>query len=173
MSFRTRLFLAILLAVWLPLGALSWRVSRELDRRLTAEYEGKVGAVASIIENDLARESGTVATRLSTLATEVGRDNRVRLAVLQADQQSRQYLLDYAGRAMRLAGLSMLQLVDSTGRILSSGHFRNQFDRLEPELRRLLASMRDTLVLVRARTPDSALVALTRMDSLRVGGKPL
>jgi len=173
MSFRTRLFLAILLAVWLPLGALSWRVSRELDRRLTAEYDGKVGAVASIIENDLARESGTVATRLSTLATEVGRDNRVRLAVLQADQQSRQYLLDYAGRAMRLAGLSMLQLEDSTGRILSSGHFRNQFDRLEPELPRLLASMRDTLVLVRARTPDSTLVALTRMDSLRVGGKPL
>jgi signal transduction histidine kinase len=93
--------------------------------------------------------------------------------VLQADQQSRQYLLDYAGRAMRLAGLSMLQLEDSTGRILSSGHFRNQFDRLEPELPRLLASMRDTLVLVRARTPDSTLVALTRMDSLRVGGKPL
>jgi signal transduction histidine kinase len=173
MSFRTRLFLAILLAVWLPLGALSWRVSRELDLRLTAEYEGKVGAVASIIENDLARESGAVATRLSTLATEVGRDNRVRLAVLQADQQSRQYLLDYAGRVMRLAGLSMLQLEDSTGRILSSGHFRNQFDRVEPELPRLLASMRDTLVLVRARTPDSTLVALTRMDSLRVGGKPL
>jgi signal transduction histidine kinase len=169
MSFRARLFLAILLAVWLPLGALAWGVSRELERRLMTEYEGRVGSIASIIEADLARESGTVASRLRALSGELSRDNRIRLAALQADRQSRQYLLDYAEEAMRLSGLSLLQLQDSSGRIVSSGHFRNQFDRLQPELPGVLAALHDTLVLVRTRTPAATLVALSRIDSLRIG----
>ncbi|HEX2610941.1 MAG TPA: ATP-binding protein [Gemmatimonadales bacterium] len=171
MSFRSRLFLAILLAVGLPLGAFTWGVSHELEQRLTTQYQQRVGTVASIIEADLARESGTIGSRLAALSTEVGRDNRLRLALLQNDARNRQYLLDYAGGAMRLAGLSLLQLQDSTGRILSSGHFRNQFDQLQPELPQQLASIGDTLVLVRARTSDAPLIALTRIDSLRIGGK--
>jgi signal transduction histidine kinase len=90
---------------------------------------------------------------------------------LQGNPASRPYLLDYAGEAMRLSGLSMLQVQDSTGRILSSGHFRNEFDRLQPELPRFLAASRDTLALVRTRTPEAALLALARIDSLRVGGR--
>jgi signal transduction histidine kinase len=171
MSFRSRLFVAILLALGIPLAALSWGVSHELEQRLTAEYQRRVGTIASIIEADLARESGSVAARLEALATEVARDNRIRLAALRADPESRQYLLDYAGEAMRVTGLSMLQLQDSAGRILSSGHFRNQFDRLQPELPRALASLRDTLALVRTRTPDTSIVVLARIDSLTVGGR--
>jgi signal transduction histidine kinase len=172
MSFRTRLFLAIVIAVGIPLGALAWGVSHELEQRLTTEYQQRVGSIASIIEADLARESGSVGSRLAALAAELRRDNRIRLAALQVDLRNRQYLLDYAGEAMRLAGLSMLQLEDSTGRILSSGHFRNQFDQLQPELPRQLGSIGDTLVLVRARTPDGTLVALTRIAPLTIGGRP-
>jgi signal transduction histidine kinase len=170
-NFRTRLFVAILLALGIPLAALAWGVSHELEQRLTTEYQGRVVTMASIIEADLARESGTVASRLRALAAEVARDNRIRLAALRADPESRQYLLDYAGEAMRVTGLSMLQLQDSAGRILSSGHFRNEFDRLQPELPRALASIRDTLALVRTRTPDTTLVALARIDSLTIGGR--
>jgi two-component system, NtrC family, nitrogen regulation sensor histidine kinase NtrY len=172
MSFRTRLFLAILLAVGLPLSALAWGVGHELGQRVTAQYQQRVSALASIIEADLARESGTVASRLSALTAELSRDNRIRLAVLQSDPRYRQYLLDYAGAAMRLAGLSMLQFQDSSGRILSSGHFRNQFDQLQPELPRQLGSIRDTLVLVRTRTPDQPLLVLARLDSVRIGERP-
>ena len=171
MSFRTRLFVAILLALGIPLAALAWGVSHELEQRLTAEYQRRVGTIASIIDADLARESGTVGSRLRALAAEVARDNRIRLATLRADPESRQYLLDYAGEAMRVTGLSLLQLQDSAGRILSSGHFRNQFDRLQPELPRTLASIRDTLALVRTRTPDTTIVALARIDSLTIGGR--
>jgi signal transduction histidine kinase len=171
-SFRTRLFLAILVAVGAPLGALAWGVSHELEQRLTAEYQQRVGSIASIIEAELARESGSVATRLAALSGELSRDNRIRLAALQGDPRSRPYLLDYAGDAMRLAGLSVLQFQDSTGRILSSGQFRNQFDQLQPELPRLLSSIGDTLVLVRTRTPDASVIALTRIEPLTIGGKP-
>ena len=171
MSFRTRLFLAIVIAVLLPLGALAFGVRREMERRLTAEYEGRVGSMATVIEADLARESSTIAARLAALASELTRNNRFRLATIQGDPSSRQYLLDYAGEAMRLSGLSLLQIQDSSGKILSSGHFRNRFDQMEPDLPRLLAARSDTLVLVRSRTPEAALVALSRVDSFRVGGR--
>lgn len=171
MSFRTRLFLGILVAVLLPLGALAYGVRREMERRLTAEYEGRVGSMAEVIAADLARESGNVAARLRALSADLERDNRFRLAALQGDASSRRYLLDYAGDAMRMSGLSMLQIQDSTGRILSSGHFRNEFDQLQPELPRLLSAVGDSMTLVRTRTPEIPLVALARVDSFRVGGR--
>ena len=172
MSFRTRLFLGILVAVLVPLGALAYGVRREMERRLTAEYEGRVGSMAEVIAADLARESGTVAARLRALSADLGRNNRFRLAALQGDASSRRYLLDYASDAMRVSGLSMLQIQDSAGRILSSGHFRNEFDQLQPELLRLLSTSRDSMTLVRTRTPENPLVALARVDSFRVGGRP-
>lgn len=171
MSFRTRLFLGILVAVLLPLGALAYGVRREMEQRLTAEYEERVGSMAEVIAGDLARESGAVAARLGALSADLTRNNRFRLATLQGDPSSRRLLLDYAGDAMRLSGLSMLQIQDSAGRILSSGHFRNQFDQPQPELPRLLSSSRDSLTLVRTRTPEAPLVVIARVDSFRVGGR--
>jgi signal transduction histidine kinase len=172
MSFRSRVFLGILVAVLLPLGALAYGVRREMERRLTAEYQGRVASMAGVIAADLGRESGTVAARLRALSTDLGRNNRFRLAALQGDASSRRYLLDYAGDAMALSGLSMLQIQDSAGRILSSGHFRNEFDQLQPELPRLLSAATDSLTLVRTRTPEGPLVVLARVDSFRVGGRP-
>lgn len=171
MSFRTRLFLGILIAVLLPLGALAFGVRREMEHRLTTEYEQRVGSMAGVIEADLVREGATVGSRLSALISDLSHDNRFRLAALQGETASRRYLLDYAGNAMRLSGLSMLQIQDSAGRILSSGHFRNEFDQLQPELPALLATAPGSMTLVRTRTPETPLLALARVDSFRVGGR--
>src|SRR5215208_521136 len=169
-SFGTRLFFGILVAVLLPLGALAYGVRREMERRLTAEYERRVAATARVMEADLGSESATVARRLVALASDLGRNNRFRLAALQGDPSARRYLLDYAGNAMKLSGLTMLQLQDSAGRILSSGHFRNEFDQQQSALPRFLAAAGD-LALVRTRTPEASLLALARVDSFAVGGR--
>jgi signal transduction histidine kinase len=170
MSFRTRLFLGILVAVLLPLGALAYGVRREMEQRLTSEYEGRVGSMASVIDADLDRESATVAARLAALASELARSDRFRLAAVRGEPTSRRYLLDYAGEAMSLSGLSLLQVQDSAGKILSSGHFRNEFDRLQPDLPRLLTQV-GAMALIRTRTPEAPLLALARVDSFAVGGK--
>jgi signal transduction histidine kinase len=170
-SFRTRLFLAIGLAVVVPLVALAYGVRREMDSRLTREYRNRVASMVSTVQGDLARESSAIATRLRALASDLSRDNRFRLAVTQADPAARRYLLDYASLTMRPSGFAMLQIQDSTGRILSSGHFRNQFDRLQPGLPQTLARWRDTLVVLRTRTPEATLLALARIDSLRISGR--
>jgi signal transduction histidine kinase len=92
----------------------------------------------------------------------------VRLA-LQGDAVSRRSLLDVAGTAMRGAGLAALQLQDSAGQILSSGHFRNSYDRLDPETPRALLAAGQRAVLLRAPTADSSVLVLARLDSLRTG----
>jgi signal transduction histidine kinase len=169
-SFRTRLFLALVLAVLVPLGALAYGVRREMDRRLTSEYEGRVRSMVSVIEAAIDQESQALATRLAALGSEAAHDDRFRLAAVRSEPSSRRYLLDYAAEAMNLSGLSLLQIQDSAGRILSSGHFRNQFDQLQPELPHLLTNA-GTMTLVRTRTPEAPLLALSRVDSFQVGGR--
>jgi signal transduction histidine kinase len=65
----------------------------------------------------------------------------------------------------------MLQIQDDAGRIISSGHFRNEYDRLEPDLPALLATAPGGLALVRARTPEGPMLVLARVDSVHLGGR--
>ena len=169
MSFRTRLFVAFSVAVLIPLGVLGFGVRREMERRLTGQYQRRVSVAIQAVQEDLAGEGESISGRLAALAAELEQDNRFRLATTRTDAADRRYLLDYAGGAMRLAGLSLLQVQDSSGRIISSGHFRNEYDRMEPTLPHLLETASGSPVLVRARTAEGSLVALARMDSLRVG----
>src|SRR4030095_11875411 len=97
------------------------------------------------------------------VARSLSDDNRFRLAVLGA-RPDPSYVLDYAASAMRVAVLAMLQVQDSSGRILSSGHFRNEFDRLEPNLPRLIAAASGGAVLTHARTAEGQVLSLVRGD---------
>ena len=114
---------------------------------------------------ELDRESKDVGARLAALADALRSDNRFRIAVTQQDAGARRELLDWAGGAMRQAGLSVLELQDSAGRVLSSGHFRNEFDRVRQVPASLLEQSGAGPTLLRARTPEGSLLALGRVDS--------
>jgi signal transduction histidine kinase len=165
-SFRARLFVAFGLIALVPLIGLAIGVRREMDQRLTAQYRSRVAALTAVTRTDLSQTSAAVGNRLASLRDAVPDDERLRAAL--RDPSERAYLLDYAGQAMRMTGLDMLQLQDEHGRILSSGHFRNEYDRLDPALPRLLAG---GAALVHARTPDGPRLVLARADSTRVGDR--
>jgi signal transduction histidine kinase len=169
-TFRSRLLIAFAFATIVPLALLAFGVRRQLTTRLVEQHQRRVDGIARVAAQDMARESASIASRLSTLARTLPTDDRFRQAAVRGDANERAYLLDWAEQAMRTAGLSMLQLQDSSGRILSSGHFRNEFDRLEPELPRALGSAKDA-VLVRVRAPDGPFLALVRADSVRVADR--
>jgi signal transduction histidine kinase len=171
LSFRNRLLVIFLAAVLVPMIALSLLIRVEMTRRLTAQYEQRVTAQVSVIEDEIEQDSAAIAASLAALREAILDDNRFRSAAVAGDQSERRYLLDYAGAAMRLTGLSMLQIQDQGGRIISSGHFRNEYDRLEPELPPLLAAAPGGTALLEVRTPDKPLIALARVDSLRIGGR--
>src|SRR5438093_8866448 len=168
MTFRTRVLLAFAPVVLVPLLVFGIGVRRAVRDRLAAQYQRRVDALVAVIEEDLTQRSRSIGDRLGSLTGAALEDNRFWLAAVQS--VDRPYLLDYAGSAMRLAGLDMLQIQDANGRIVSSGHFRQEFDRLEPALPRLLATAPGGVALVRARTPEGAFLALARVDSLRLGG---
>ncbi len=167
MTFRTRILLAYVPVVLVPLVVFGLGVRRVVSDRLTAQYQRRVESLIAVIREDLARESASLAARLDGLKQAAIEDNRLRLAAVRG--VDRAYLLDYAGNAMRLAGLSMLQIQDEAGRIVSSGHFRNEFDRLEPELPGLVAEAPGGLALLEARTPEAPFLVIARVDSFRLG----
>ena len=170
MTFRSRLLIAFALATVVPLAMLGVGVRRQLTARLVAQHQQRVDGMAQVAAQDVERESASIASRISTLAGTLRTDDRFRMAAVRGDPGERAYLLDWAEQAMRTTGLDMLQLQDSAGRIMSSGHFRNEFDRLEPEVPRALA-MAKGAVLVRARAPEGPFLALVRADSVRVADR--
>ena len=129
MSFRTKLLLAFSAATFVSLSLLALGVRRQLTTRLVAQHQRRVDAIAQVAVQDLARENATVSRRLQSLARTLANDNGVRLALRGAapsvqparlgrrrDADDRPVDAPAAGRA---------------GPHLSSGHFRNEFDRLD------------------------------------------
>lgn len=171
MTFRARLSTTFVLAVLVPVVAFGALVGNEMTRRLAAQYERRVDALAGVISDDLARRGQSIASSLAAITSAAADDNRLRAAAIDGGEANRRYLLDYASRAMRLAGLDMLQIQDANGRIISSGHFRNEYGRLEPALPRLLGEVPGGTALVEARAPDGPFLGLARADTLWMGGR--
>jgi signal transduction histidine kinase len=71
---------------------------------------------------------------------------------------------------MRLTGLSMLQIQDGDGQILSSGHFRNEHGRSEPGLAAALGSAGD-VAFVATRGPERDFPALARARTFLLSGR--
>jgi len=171
MSLRSRLLLAFTAVVLIPIAVLAFGLRQEMTRRLSQEYQLRVDSVVEVIREDLARESAAIADRLTSLESALVNDNRFRLAAVAGVDSEREYLLDYAGTAMRLTGLSMLQIQDADGRILSSGHFRNDHGRLESGLASALTDARE-IGLVATRSAEREFLALARSESFVISGRP-
>ncbi|HLG58609.1 MAG TPA: HAMP domain-containing sensor histidine kinase [Vicinamibacterales bacterium] len=169
MSLRTRLLIAFAV-VLIPIALLAFGLRQEMTRRLTAEYQLRVDRVVEVIREDLARESAGIAERLASLESALLNDNRFRLAAVAGVESERDYLLDYAGTAMRLTGLSMLQIQDGDDRIVSSGHFRNEHGRVESGLASALRSARG-VAFVTTRGAEREFLALARAESFLISGR--
>lgn len=171
MTFRARLSLAFGAVALVPVALFALAVRKEVGERLSTQYQRRVASMIAAIERDLARETEFIAGTLAALREGALADNRFRRAALGGSQSDRRYMLDYAGEVMRLTGLSMLQIQDDSGRIVSSGHFRNEYDRLEPELPELLAAAPTGVALVMARAPDAPFVVLAGLDTFRLADR--
>lgn len=171
MRFRTRLALAFAAATVIPLGLLGYGVRREMTRRLDAQANQRIEALVSVLRNDLTGRTDRLRTQLRTLAAGLETDNRFRLATGVANAPERSWLLDWAGEAMAAGGLTLLRVLDSAGTVLSSGHFRNEFGRLDPGLTAALSTVHRGPALVRLPAADGDIQALAAVDSFSVAGR--
>lgn len=169
MTFRTRLTLAFGVIALVPLLVFGYGVRREMTSRLEDDAARRVASVTAAVNAALAQAAAADRTRLQSLAADLAADNRFRIALVDQNSAERRWLLDWARNTMQLGGLAILQVQDSAGRILSSGQFRNDFDRLDPALPAALAAASGSWAVVSARTPDGTVRALASIDSFAVG----
>ncbi len=163
MKFRTRLLIAFGVVVMIPLLVFGLGIRREMSQRVTAQDTRRVDVLVNVISADISRENDRIAARLAALKGSLANDNSFRGVVVRGEDRA--YALDYAGEAMRLAGLDFLQIQDDEGRVVSSGHFRNEYDRLGP------AVPGSGPALVRAAVAEGQFLALVTSDTLRVGAR--
>jgi signal transduction histidine kinase len=171
-SFRVRILLGLLAVAVIPLAALGVAVRSRVGDAITSQYEQRVTALVTVIRHDIERQNRRIAERLDAVTAALAGDNRFRQGLRRGPMED-PYVLDYAEVAMRQSGLDLLQVQNAEGRILSSGHFRNEYDLLEPALPTLLARVPGGLALVSARRPEATFLALARVDSVRVGTRTL
>ena len=171
MSFRARLTLGMVAVAVIPLAILGYGVRREMSARLDADAARRVDAVRASLTSGLSAAIAADRVRLQSLASDLNADNRFRVALASETSPERRWLLDWASGSMKLAGFAVLQLQDSAGRVLSSGQFRNDFDRVAPALPRAIASSPVGAAVVSARTPDASVRALTTLATFTVRGE--
>ena len=169
MTHRARLLAALALTAVLPLAVFALGTRREADRRLGEEADRRARARAGAVRSDVAREAASVRRRLRAAAARAEENPRLRRS-LRGGTGDREHLLAWAGRAMRSAGLDALQLLAPDGRILSSGHYRNEWGRRQPGLGEAL-SRHPSPALARLRQPEGAFLVLASAAALRVGGR--
>lgn len=160
MTFRTRLTLALLALAVIPLLVLGYGVRREMTARLDGDAAQRLNAASASVTLRVADIVSRERQQLELLATDLANDNRFRAAVVNESAAERRWLLDWATTTMTLTGFTVLQLHDSTGRILSSGQFRNDYDRIAPEMPRAVSLSPSHMAVVDARTSSGSVRAL-------------
>jgi signal transduction histidine kinase len=169
MTYRSRVALALTAGAIIPLALLGFGMRREMASRLDAQAERRVETLVGVLRTDLRAQTTALEARLRSLAGGLQADTRFRLAMRGGD---RRWLLDWAGEAMAASGLAVLRVQDAEGRVLSSGHFRNEFDRLDPGTVTAIAGAPEGRALVRFATPDGELLVLAAADSFAVLDRP-
>jgi signal transduction histidine kinase len=171
MSLRARILLAFVALTLVPIGLLAYGLRQEMTDRLTDQYQERVDAVVEVIREDLADEGDAIGGRLESLEQALVDDNRFRSATVGGVEADREYQLDYAGDAMRRAALSTLQILDEGGRIISSGHFRNEHGRIEAGLPAALTGAPEGVALVTMPVADGTVLALARAHVVPIGDR--
>jgi signal transduction histidine kinase len=173
MTFRARLTIALVALAVVPLLVLGIGVRREMRARLDADAARRVDAAATALTARLTATLESQQRRLESFATELAADNRFRSALADGTSADRRWLIDWASATMPSAGFAVLAVQDSTGRILSAGHFRNDFDRVTRVIPGANASVSQQRAVVVARTPTGPVRALVTTAAFTARGARL
>ncbi len=127
MSTRGRIFLAAVVLIVLPAALLAVFLRARLVDTVTREFHARWRTELTTTVERTAEVARKTRDQLTHLAVAAADDNRLRLALSGERDDLLPYLREHAGRVARAAQLPVLELVDASGRILSSAHYRHEF----------------------------------------------
>ncbi len=126
MNLRSHIVLASFFLVLVPLAIVGTILDRNEDARARAERSEGAERRFDAFRVNWKREQTAVEQKLAAIEESFRSDSEVRAAILAGQTESAR-VLDAAGIYARLTGFDVLYLLDETGIVLSSGHFRNEF----------------------------------------------
>ena len=168
MSLRSRVFSVSLLIALLPFALVALGLRRETAAHIAELDRSNLATLTHAIEMGVAESAETLTARLSAIRMLALDDNELRSALL--DRSRTEYLVEYAPQVLALTGLTLLQLHDDSGRILSSGQFRNDYGRVDSSLSDGLRKQPGP-ALVEFRTPLGTGLALATEIEMEIGGE--
>ncbi len=170
MKLRRRFTVALALLVLVPLALLGAGIRRVAATELGNLFRERTSRLSQAAHSEVAVMSDALGARLEALAETLLRD---RPFPTEHEPEPRRATLDYAGRALRLAGLDALEIVARDGTVLSSGQFRNQFGADHSALVADLVAGAGAPRLVEIGRPSGPFLAFARVDSLELEGQRL
>jgi len=116
-NLQRRILLLATLVVVLPLLLLGVVVRTAMSRRLAEQYDRRLEAMISVVQEDLDSRRAELVLDLATVAEQAAADNAFTLAVEQVHGMAR-FLENFGESTRRLTGLDTLLIVTGDGRVL-------------------------------------------------------
>lgn len=101
-------------------GYASWRASRHLE----STRSERVTLAAQCVQKNFDGQTRRLSQQLSAFAQMIQRDRDFAMTYLIENDLSSPQITGFAGRYLEPMGLSLLEVTDSSYRVLSSGHFK-------------------------------------------------
>ena len=172
MTFRARLLLAFTGLVILPLAVFGLGTRHRMLTELRSELERGAAALVGVAEQDLWRADADLAARVSAIAADIERDDRLRRALGSRPDADPAYVEAYAGRAAARADLAWLRLIVGADRVVSTAP--GGFDAGRPEAARVAAlAQAEPPTLITLGSGADRLPGLVRTATARLGLTPL
>jgi len=167
-SLRGRFLLVSLLVAILPLTTLAIGLRRESARQIRELYGDQVMRLEFESRRDLAERGQRIDRALLAARERLLADNRFRRALIESQTEDQRYRVDLGESLLGLTGLDVFEIQDDVGRVVTSGHFREQFDRAglhwpDEDERPLFAQVS---------LPERSVWARIRTLSFEVAGRP-
>ncbi len=172
-SLATKFSLAFAAVVLATMAAVTFSVRQTTVTRFTEQYEQAVASSLQTLRADLANRRHDIRRRLGRLAEQLASDNQFRLQFLIYENLKSPLILNYAGPSMRTLGLDALEITDSAGRVLTSGHNLGAYGKDSGPVIQMLQSSESELPLVQVTTPRGSASCLAALESIRIGNRLL
>ncbi|HEV2115698.1 MAG TPA: ATP-binding protein, partial [Terriglobales bacterium] len=170
-SFRRKLLLMFTLTVFLAVAAVAWTVSVITRRAFERSEQERTQALVAQFHREFNRRGQEVASRVEAIAGSEAA-SRMALDLSRQPGDAGAYVNEAAAEA-KAQQLDFLEFADAGGSIISSAQWPAKFGYKEPLLANASQAPSANAFLKREELPNTAVLGLFAVRTVRVGDKPL
>ncbi len=170
-SLSTKFTLAFASLVLVSMIAVIFAVRRTTAARFRSQYENAVTTSLRALRTELSSRNQAIQKQLRRLGEQLRTDHKFRLQVLVRKDFQHRDVIDYAQAYMPTMGLSVLEIVNAEGVLLSSGHDRTSFGKQTGNFTSQLKSAEQEVQLAVFEKENQEIICLTGIASVEIANQ--